>query len=119
MNPVGSNGSSSSSGDGCAAVWRSEVTKQRGVSWARRWKRWWFCVCRSSITRPQDEHSVIDLPELVVVHRPCADEQYGHFIFVFLYVCVFFFFTLTCECGKAFLYYKSKQTAYFSLVNKS
>jgi hypothetical protein len=91
MNPVGSNGSSSSSGDGCAAVWRSEVTKQRGVSWARRWKRWWFCVCRSSITRPQDEHSVIDLPELVVVHRPCADEQYGHFIFVFLYVCVFFF----------------------------
>lgn len=36
MNPVGSNGSSSSSGDGCAGVWRSGVARQRGVSWARR-----------------------------------------------------------------------------------
>ena len=24
----------------------------------------------------------MDRPELVVAHRPCADEQYGHFIFV-------------------------------------
>ena len=43
MNPVGSNGSSSSGGDGCAAGgWRSAVTRGRGVSCARRWKRWWF-----------------------------------------------------------------------------
>ena len=45
MNPVDSNGSSSSLiGDGCtcAGGWRSAVTRVRGVSCARRWKRWWF-----------------------------------------------------------------------------
>lgn len=82
MKPVGSKGSSSS-----RSWWlwasregRSEVTRQRGLSWARTWKRWWGCDCRSSITQPHDAHSVMERPELVVAHRPCADEQYGHFI---------------------------------------
>ena len=95
MNPVGSNGSSSLAWDGCAAGgWRSAVTRGRGVSCARRWKRWWFCVWRSSITRPQEVHSVIDMPELVVAHRPCADEQYGHFIlFIFIFTLLCFVMT--------------------------
>lgn len=50
INPVGSNGSSSSEVDvevefGAVVavvgrVGRSEVTRQRGESWARMWKRW-------------------------------------------------------------------------------
>lgn len=78
MKPVGSNGSSSSRWASTGG--RSGVTRQRGLSWARRWKRWWGWDCRSSITCPHDAHSVMERPELVVAHRPCAKEQYGHFI---------------------------------------
>lgn len=93
MKPVGSNGSSSSLVS--VLVWlrvgggRSGVTRHRGLSWARRWKMWWGWDCRSSTTRPHDVHSVIDFPVVVVVQRPCAAEQYGHFIFL-SFVSLFF-----------------------------
>jgi hypothetical protein len=98
MKPVGSNGSSSSSllvvvvvvvavVLCCSLFWlsvgrgRSDVTRHRGLSWARRWNMWWGWDCRSSTTRPQDVHSVMDFPVVVVAQRPCAAEQYEHFIF--------------------------------------
>lgn len=73
MKPVGSNGSSSEGDMG--RVGRSEVTRQSGESWARRWKRWWGWVCRSSTTRPHEVHSVMCRPAGEVAHRPCGDEQ--------------------------------------------
>ncbi|KAF2602891.1 hypothetical protein F2Q70_00025506 [Brassica cretica] len=36
MNPVGSNETSSSTGDVFGGVWRSGMTRHRGVSWAQR-----------------------------------------------------------------------------------
>ncbi|MFS7973333.1 hypothetical protein Hanom_Chr09g00855361 [Helianthus anomalus] len=88
MKPVGSKGSSC-----CSEVveWgrvgRSEVTRQRGESWARMWKRWCGWVWRSETTRPQEMHSVMCLPADVVVDRPCEAPQYGHFMLV------------RCDCG--------------------
>lgn len=83
MKPVVSKGSSSAS-EGVRA-WggregRSEVTRHRGLSCERRRKRWWEKWWRSSTTRPQEVHSVIERPPLVMAHRPCDAEQYGHFI---------------------------------------
>ena len=76
------------------------------MSCARRWKRWWFCVWRSSTTRPQEEHSVIDLPELVVAHCPCVDEQYGRFIFFFQ---ILRRVSATCVLVKLIIYTTSKK----------
>lgn len=59
---------------------RSEVTRQSGLSCARRWNKWWFWNIRSSTTLPHEVHSVIERPVVVVAQRPCAAEQYGHFI---------------------------------------
>lgn len=60
------------------------MTRQRGVSWARRWNKWWIWDWRSSMTRPQEVHSVTNRPDPVVPHRPCAAVQYGHLIVLLL-----------------------------------
>lgn len=67
------------------------MTRQRGLSWARRWKRWWNWDWRSSTTRPHEVHSVIERRELVVAQRPCPAEQYGHFILSIVWFALFCF----------------------------
>jgi hypothetical protein len=83
IKPVGWNGSESESeleekaGSFREGRLRSGVTRRRGESTARRWKRGCVTVCRSSTTRPQEQHSVTERPPAVTAHRPCVPGQYG------------------------------------------